>query len=67
MLTEYLAHALLAERLAEVRRFRLAEEAAYLNDQRSWLARLSRRRAQPAASRARSARSTSGHSLSTME
>jgi len=69
MLMEYLVEAAMAERKAELQRFRLQREALDGMPRSSWLGGMwpARGMRQSSESLARSARSTSGHSLSMME
>ena len=67
MLMELLALATLAERRAELAKCCLAEEALRGSPTRRWMSRLFGPWFQTRASRARSVRSASGHSLSMME
>jgi hypothetical protein len=69
MLMEYLVEATMAERNAELQRFRLQRAALEGMPRGSWLGGFwpARGLRQPSESFERSARSTSGHSLSMME
>jgi hypothetical protein len=69
MLMEYLVEATMAERNADLQRFRLQQVALDGMPRSSWLGGLwpARGMRQSSESFARSARSTSGHSLSMME
>ena len=69
MLMEYLVEATMAERNAELQRFRLQRAALEGMPRGSWLGGLwpARGLRQPSESFERSARSTTGHSLSMME
>ncbi|MGE3073167.1 MAG: hypothetical protein AB7N24_03675 [Dehalococcoidia bacterium] len=67
MSTEYLAEVIQEERLAELSRCRISTAAAHESGYVPWFAKLLTKRRQARASRARSAASAAGHSLSMME
>ena len=67
MLTEYLAHAIHEERMAELNRSRLGREARAGASPPRRFAWFSGRIRQVRASRERNPAATAGHSLSTME
>ena len=64
---DYLVEATQAERSAELARCVLAREALAANPRTTWWSRLTRRRNQTRARRARSSASAAGHSLSMTE